>query len=1106
MTDANSRAQAIDHTGSYIVSAPAGSGKTSLLVQRYMRLLTTVQNPASVIAITFTRKAAAEMRERILSILNEPNPVNNSEHAAVNIKLRAQLLAHQTKLNWNIEKNPNQLKIMTIDALNNLISKQAPLLSTLGAQQSINPLPQADYNLAIRNFLHSPRTDNKIQHALDKLMLHVDNKLEKLHGLLNIMLAQREQWLPYIYNSDHKQQRKALESSLQTFNQAAVNKLLKHRPAKLDATLNELLLYSQRNLATQDSILLTENNALPDDNLKYLQQHKNLADLLLTKDGSWRKSITKNQGFPTKHPDCSTQECKTYKSKMLDYLEQANSSQYQQALQQIRACPPLHYEDNAWQILENLFTLLPELIAHLRVVFMQQQRTDYTERSLSAIYALAESQKDFSIQQDAELQHILIDEFQDTSTAQFRLLKFLTQDWQTGDRKTLFCVGDPMQSIYKFRQADVKIFKQVQQHGLGNIKLKHLQLTQNFRSDPELVSWINSNLESAFAKLADQDGSVKFSKAESPLPHNKLFQTSFVACSDQETEADLICNQISTIRAKSSGKIAILVRNRSHLQNIIPKLQQNNINFSSSALTPLAMHPHINDILSLTRVILHLDDKIAWLALLRSPYIGLKLSDIFSISKINPIANILVKPPSNISADGTLRLQPLLEIINNAIANSCEMPQVESIKLAWQDLSSISEAQYDTALNTYFKYLSDWINNSSTMDSCELIQLIASSYIDNISDAADAIDIMTIHHSKGLEFEHVIIPGLAKPSRIDEHKLLYWHEILDSKQQPKLMLAPISSNPHKLDPIYKCLRTIDQQQTTAEGTRLLYVALTRAKLSIHMYACLDTDREQSIKAPSKRSLLHWLWPQLKATLNPKLESTTTSDKHEPQQVIQQACLLRTDTAKSPRIYKTRAVTASCHNNRQARRLGNMVHEQLQNLKPTDKAFWLNESNPSRQQILTLGCRKHGVPQAQTAQMVDNIVLAMQNTLTDPRGQWIFSDQHRSIVTEYEINCWREDMAQCFIIDRAFTTTTDELWIIDFKTAIPDEGTNLQSFLQAQKQIYQAKMEIYAELMPKQPQQQVFCGLYFPLCSSWISWQAINNEAESCQTKNESAKI
>ena len=104
---------------SFIVQAPAGSGKTELLIQRYLKLLETVETPDAVVAITFTRKAAGEMRSRVLQALRAAQPVSRQtpEHERVTFQIARDVLEHERRLGWNLLQNPARLRIETIDAL-----------------------------------------------------------------------------------------------------------------------------------------------------------------------------------------------------------------------------------------------------------------------------------------------------------------------------------------------------------------------------------------------------------------------------------------------------------------------------------------------------------------------------------------------------------------------------------------------------------------------------------------------------------------------------------------------------------------------------------------------------------------------------------------------------------------------------------------------------------------------------------------------------------------------------------------------------------------------------------------------------------------------------
>jgi ATP-dependent exoDNAse (exonuclease V) beta subunit len=123
-------------------------------------------------------------------------------------------------------------------------------------------------------------------------------------------------------------------------------------------------------------------------------------------------------------------------------------------------------------------------------------QVDYAYVAAAARQALSEQGEpsDFALRAGGALRHILVDEFQDTSFEQFELLRALTAGWERGDGRTLFIVGDPMQSIYQFREAEVGLFLRARDHGVGEIKLEALQLRRNFRSSAPLIAWINALL------------------------------------------------------------------------------------------------------------------------------------------------------------------------------------------------------------------------------------------------------------------------------------------------------------------------------------------------------------------------------------------------------------------------------------------------------------------------------------------------------------------------------------------------------------------------------------------------------------------------------------
>src|SRR5687768_4251802 len=121
--DAGERRRAIDPAHSFVVQAPAGSGKTGLLIQRYLKLLTCVEEPEEIVAITFTRKAAAEMRERLVAALAQAKKTGHSSttpetgYERLTRELADAVLRRDAEVGWHILDNPARLRIQTFDSL-----------------------------------------------------------------------------------------------------------------------------------------------------------------------------------------------------------------------------------------------------------------------------------------------------------------------------------------------------------------------------------------------------------------------------------------------------------------------------------------------------------------------------------------------------------------------------------------------------------------------------------------------------------------------------------------------------------------------------------------------------------------------------------------------------------------------------------------------------------------------------------------------------------------------------------------------------------------------------------------------------------------------------
>ena len=137
------------------------------------------------------------------------------------------------------------------------------------------------------------------------------------------------------------------------------------------------------------------------------------------------------------------------------------------ALAALKTAPPEKYSDQQWEALEAIVALLKPAVAELRRLFAERGEVDFTEIAHGALLALGtpEAPTDLLLALDVRVKHLLVDEFQDTSNSQWELIERLTAGWEPGDGRTVFVVGDPMQSIYRFRDAQVGLFLHARRHG-----------------------------------------------------------------------------------------------------------------------------------------------------------------------------------------------------------------------------------------------------------------------------------------------------------------------------------------------------------------------------------------------------------------------------------------------------------------------------------------------------------------------------------------------------------------------------------------------------------------------------------------------------------------
>lgn len=1113
IVDQAARQEALDTQQSIIVQAPAGSGKTELLTQRFLALLATVPKPENIIALTFTRKAANEMRQRILHALqravNEPQP--KESHAAHNWQLAKLALACDQAHQWQLLQNPNRLRIQTLDALCANLCQQMPVVTGLYSQPAILEDPHRYYEQAANNLLADlEETDCPWQADLINLVAHCDNRLEQVQRLFIQMLSSREQWLSHIVTAKQASDvRPILENALENcllrqLKQVAA--VWPDMPNHFTATLRFAARTLQQTDPNHPLTHYHDLSTIPPFELEYLSFWQTISTWLLRTDGGWRKQLTIRQGFPAASSAADKEEKQwltTLKSQMLTTLSHWREQDgLDAALFALSELPNPQYAEQQWQILQALFTLLPVLVANLTLLFRQQNVADFSEISQAARLALGEPEQptDLSLKLDHQIQHLLIDEFQDTSLTQFELLTQLTAGWQPNDGRSLFIVGDPMQSIYRFREAQVSLFLQVQQQGIGQLKPKALRLKCNFRSEPGIVNWVNHTFEKVFPKLADANlGAIPFHASTATRQNSltkHLYSHGFMIDGhEHETEAEILISQVQKLQqCHPDDSIAILVKARQHLAYILPLLQQHRIDFVAHDIDSLSTREVISDLMSLTHALCQPIDRTAWLAILRAPWCGLCLADLLALAEQDS-GQLLqeslwqYQQITKLSTDGQQRLSRVMPILQTAVREYERLPFATLVENTWLALGGpacIDEADLKD-VEKFFEQLLVWQIDFPDKNPNELNRLMHKLYASVATDKNCQVHILTMHKAKGLEFDHVLLPGLCRRTRSNSQPLLLWHE-QQSKQGNELLLAPLKAAEHDSDAIYRYLWQQNSLRDRYESARLLYVAATRAKRSLHLFFYANSDEAGEMKAPSKQSLGAQLWPlvvdqiQWHESTNVSLEETPHQLKRLPADwtacfAIETADQLQNSHEDIQALLQSKPDQASL--------TGTLLHQALYLISQGELSTWLELSETALAQWVVKLCQPTPLTGKALITAQGVITQALRSTLRDPKGQWILQ-AHQEAESEMSLQILHQTQVRTIRLDRTFIDEQGTRWIIDYKsTDKPEE--ELEKFLQQAKHQHQAQLAEYTSVWQHYRNETVRCGLYYPVWGGWIEW-------------------
>lgn len=1152
---------------SWIVEAPAGSGKTGLLIQRLLKLLAdeNVEQPEQVLAITFTVKATAEMRERITKQLHDAaGPDASKTDFDRETRMLAQaVLQRDRQMGWQLLDHPRRLNVRTIDSVCGEIAHSLPVLS--GGGSGLVPVddPTSLYHEAARRtWMQLGGPDKALDDALCTLLLHRDGNLHQCEQLLAEILELRNQWGEFVPLTGSELDDAQLDQTVWPRLQRVLEQVVRTGLAELESVFPDSALSDLADLAGEMGHAVGYKGAPspieccagvhtpPGVDVSDVERWRALIHLLTTKDLKWRASTSRNNvGFEIEKP---------HAKQLTQILEQLRGNDdLLLTMQRVARLPAAQYPDEQWVVAKALFRVLSRALAELQIVFAERGECDFVEHGLLACTALehAAASDDLAAALGMKFQHLLVDEMQDTSTSQYRLIELLTQGWD-GHSQTVFLVGDPKQSIYLFRQARVERFVRTMLSGeLGSLPLGHLQLTANFRSQGNLVDEFNSSFSLLFpghASRARQE-EVPYVRAApvraatvtpalvwhaNVLPNARPGRDARAIKGRQmKHDAEEVRAIVERWRARphlggpeKQWSIAVLVRSRNVLAHIISEFRGDGgrtpIPYHAKDIDALGERQEVLDLFALTRALLHPADRTAWLAVLHAPWCGLGLAELHILTggddpefAKRSIADVIAERGDLLSEEGCERLRRLWPALRAGTDRLQDLTLAQCVERTWRSLGGdayLRPTEMDNA-RRYLQLLDQIETETGGIDMASLERRMKELSAET-QPVEGAVELLTIHGAKGLEWDVVIVPSMERPPRQSRGQLLTWDEFDAEDDSTHVILAPIAGRGEGAKALNDWIGSIHRDREAAELKRLLYVVCTRAREELHLFAAPATT-SKGLLNPRAGSLLHAAWPAaqqyfsvasgtpatkqedddelaIAAVADPVAEARMVQRlplEFDPLARFSEAKQLKDDSS-TERVSRTRFKRP--HGTFEARAFGNAVHAFLEMLAGFAAQGLSNDALLKQVEgwkpRITAVLRADGVPAHLLVQRSQQVQTALVNTLRDAQGRWLLTAQTEA-ANEFALTTWDEGRMSVRL-DRVFRAGDEPLaegqqclWIVDYKTTTHgDEG--MEQFLQDEKTVYAGQLETYARMMLSRSQAaDIRVALYFPLLSRLVWW-------------------
>jgi len=845
------------------VAANAGSGKTHVLAQRVIRLLLRGTPPERILCLTYTKAAAANMANRVFDTLAKWTPLSDDELDAEIAKIEsgrpsAMRRLRARRLFAQALDTPGGLKVLTIHAFCTRLLHQFPFEADVAARfEVLEERTQSELIDRLRMAVlleASARPESDLGRALATAITAAADMT--FNEMIVEAISRRDELTAWVANAG------GVATAIE-----GLSRGLGIDPADTSESIAAEFFADSLIAESEYPAVI----AALEQGLKGDKEHAARFDTLRLLDGTERIKVYQSI--------FCTAELDPRKNIVSKGIREKNPSLFQRLMsEQERVCG-LIARRRAVETRERtaaLVTIVMEVIARYRAEKERRGLLDYDDLIDKTLHLLTEPHAQWvHYKLDLGIDHVLIDEAQDTSPKQWDVVRRLTDEFFSGRgardvTRSIFAVGDEKQSIFSFQGAIPAQFDQNRRHYAAKFKMaalrfEDLKFKYSFRSAPLVLEAVDEvfRAEAAHAGLTEVKGATVHEAVRGnapglvelwPMiePDEKIKLEGWDAPFDEAQETSprvrLALKIAKTVKkwidrgdlvgdgdkrhAATAGDILVLVRQRGALFNaIIYELKREGVAVAGADRLILTEHIAVMDLMVLADVLLLPDDDLALATVLKSPLFGLNEEQVFTLAwnrKTSLRATLRARTNEMDFADANARLDRYAEWARHDAPFSFYArilgsdrgrahiyrrlgPEAADALDEFLELALIYERQEAPTLQGFLA----WLRSGDTQVKRDM------------DIARDEVRVMTVHGAKGLEAPIVILADTTTPPK--------------GPKEPRLLRLPVANAaPDTPDRIVWAGRKVDDVEPVAaaratavgaaedEYRRLLYVAMTRA--------------------------------------------------------------------------------------------------------------------------------------------------------------------------------------------------------------------------------------------------------------------------------------